>query len=130
MGLQHFDTKSGFSNTESLSNIQKRDRIKKEYCDKNNIKLIYVDAKKSDYDYIISSIKKTELINILDVFKTDKIKKILISVNKEHKYHIEKIISLVDSGYNYKEVTDILNKEGYDISRYTVSRKYNNFKKD
>lgn len=130
MGLQHFDTKSGFSNTESLSNIQKRDRIKKEYCDKNNIKLIYVDAKKSDYDYIISSIQNTELINILDVFRTDEIKKILLSVNKEHKYPIEKIISLVDSGYNYKEVTDILNNEGYDISRHTVSRKYNNFKKD
>lgn len=128
-GLQHYNEKSGFSNSESLKNIKERDNIKLNFCSTNNIKLICIDARESNYEYIMNSIKKSELNNLLNLSKEKEIRDNLIILNEKHKYPINKIIELVDSGYNYRQTTEILNKQGYKISRFTVSRKYNNFKK-
>lgn len=128
-GIQHYQEKTGFSNSESLDIIKKRDKIKLDFCKENNIKLIYIDARKSNYDYIMKSIKSTELKNLLDLSIENVIKENLMILNEKNKYPIDKIIQLVDSGYSYRKTAKILNEEGYDISRHTVSRKYNNFKK-
>uniref|UniRef100_A0AAU6MXH1 Homing endonuclease n=1 Tax=Staphylococcus phage 184DA TaxID=3110532 RepID=A0AAU6MXH1_9CAUD len=128
-GIQHYQEKSGFSNSESFDIIKKRDKIKLDFCKDNNIKIIYIDAKKSNYDYIMKSIESTELKKLLDLSIENVIKENLMILNEKNKYPIDKIIQLVDSGYSYRKTAQILNEEGYEISRHTVSRKYNNFKK-
>lgn len=54
-GVQHFKTTSGWNNEEKLKLTQKYDKIKEEYCKKNNIKLIripYTDYNKISIDYM------------------------------------------------------------------------------
>lgn len=51
----HFKTTSGWNDEQHLSSLQKRDEIKKQYCKKNNIKLIeipYTDFNILDIDYL------------------------------------------------------------------------------
>jgi hypothetical protein len=52
-GIQHFEERFNFSNSkekDSVVNIQKRDQIKNDFCNKNNIKLLRINH--LDYDNI------------------------------------------------------------------------------
>lgn len=41
-GSIHFKFQGGWNSEESLKDVQRRDKIKKDYCEKNNIKLYYI----------------------------------------------------------------------------------------
>lgn len=58
-GEQHFYTTGGWNNKQHLENVQKRDKIKTDYCLSKNIKLIripYTDLDIIDEQYILSKL--------------------------------------------------------------------------
>lgn len=62
-GEQHFKIGTGWNDEDSFKDLQKRDKIKNQYCKDNNIKLIripYTDLRKINKEYILSLIKKEE----------------------------------------------------------------------
>ena len=49
-GIQHFLITTGWNNTEHLEKTQYHDAIKQEYCNKNNIKLFYINYNENIQD--------------------------------------------------------------------------------
>ena len=58
-GKQHFEIIDYFGGEERFNYTKKHDNIKKEYCDNNNIKLVYIDYTENDINSI-----KTIISNI------------------------------------------------------------------
>lgn len=57
-GVQHYEAKSKFGGIAGLRKQQYNDMKKREFCKKNNIKLVvipYWDENKIDFDYIMSA---------------------------------------------------------------------------
>ena len=65
-GEQHFIPRGGIYNEEKVSKIKQRDKEKKEYCDNNNIPLIYVNY--DDYNTLnLSKIYFPELLEQVNI---------------------------------------------------------------
>lgn len=61
-GEQHFSEKKLFGGADGLARIQKRDKIKKEKCNKHQITILYYADYKLKFPYMVYT-EKTELIN-------------------------------------------------------------------
>ena len=117
-GIQHYEEGTG-----SFHNAYKRtvesDREKREYCNLNNIQLIEIDARFSDFNFIIDNINKSKL----DIaISSNMYEEILIEVDKYSTYDVEAIIN------RYRE-TGSMERTGeeYQISPYTVKRLLSKF---
>lgn len=66
-GLQHYTD----VNKQKLKEQQERDAIKENLAKQNNFKLIVVECKRTDWNYMINNIKKTELAKIFDLDNVD-----------------------------------------------------------
>lgn len=65
-GLQHFEMVEYFGGEDGLKETQRRDREKKEICEKNNIKLLYYSNLHINYPYKVFEDKNELLIEILN----------------------------------------------------------------
>ena len=69
-GIQHFFSSKNdksFYTEEKIKEIQNRDRIKKELCDKNNIKLLYYSNFNINFPYEVITDKNKLLKEIKNV---------------------------------------------------------------
>ena len=65
-GIQHFEMVEYFGGEDGLKETQRRDREKKEICEKNNIKLLYYSNLHINYPYKVFEDKNELLIEILN----------------------------------------------------------------
>lgn len=83
------------------------DIIKKSYCKKKNIRYVEVDCRVSDYNFILESINKTELKNILTLYNEENITNRIKELEQ-----IKKVEEIVDLHKNGKGLTYISKKVG------------------
>lgn len=62
-GNSHYNQGYGSKREGVYKRTRQSDDYKVEYCKNNNIKLIFIDARKSTYDYVIHSLKKCSLFS-------------------------------------------------------------------
>lgn len=105
-GIVHYKEQYGSAWIDSHNKTKESDKIKREWCEKNNKTLVELDCRKSSFDYIKESINNNALLpNILDkdILKMEKIMK----ENKNH--DTKKIIELYESGLSYHSVAEKMN---------------------
>lgn len=108
-GNFHFE--KHFKN-QSLDEQKEIDNQKNELALKNNIKIIRIDCKKSNFEYIKKNILKSELISILNLYDVN------WNVIKENCYkNIVKLVCL-DYAHNSYSTTDLSKK--YHVCRGTI----------
>jgi predicted transcriptional regulator len=116
-GKQHYAETSISRGAKTLEDEIKNDVNKKEFALSKGIeKYIYVDCRKSDVNYIIDSIKNTEILNILHIQNIDD------SLIKE-KIHTHSITKVICDMYNSRDdvsIREICKKLHFDKS--TVRR--------
>lgn len=100
-GKQHYDKSMKWH-----EDTVKSDKIKREYCKQNNITLIEIDCRESDFNFIEKSIRN---IGFLPVIKEEERKGIINSINSNKKYPTKKIIDANNSGLSVKEIAKLFN---------------------
>lgn len=123
-GEQHYKVNENSVWT-SLDTTKNRDKIKKEYCNKKNIKYVVIDNRKNNIESIIKGIQDSDISYIfINKNKNDIIK---YSGDNLDSYDVKNIIKDFQNGMKY---IDMQNKYqlSYGIIRYTL-KKYNVYKK-
>lgn len=100
-GKQHYDKSMKW-----YGDTIKSDKIKRQYCKQNNIILIEIDCRESDFDFIEKSIRS---IDFLPAIKEEERKSIISSINSNKKYPTKKIIDANNSGLRVKEISKLFN---------------------
>ena len=114
-GIQHYDTKRLWYEQSSKSDIEKR-----KYCRKNNINLIELDCRKSNFDFI-----REEIYNntFLENIKECEIEKMLEIIKSNKNYPVKDIISLYEKGNTVESIGSIYGIS--DSAVYSVLKKHN-----
>ncbi|EON85190.1 hypothetical protein E1N10_05250 [Staphylococcus epidermidis] len=118
-GEQHYDVRknSKWYNDRMLFS----DKIKEEYCLKNEMDYVAINCSKSDIDYILKEIKNSKLSDILNVYDKNSLKNAVMTriLNVDVKYLIDqhkKGISFLEisreTGLYRKKIVSILKKLG------------------
>lgn len=125
-GLQHYEPHSFNNNTdkrESFEKVKKSDGYKKKWALKNGITYIEIDAKKSEFDYII----KNMIDSGLD-FKGVNIKRIKNNffqgqseIIKDIKYYLE------ETEYSIKEISYFINIPIHTLRKIVSDLYYKNY---
>ncbi|QDF14403.1 hypothetical protein [Staphylococcus phage PMBT8] len=127
-GEQHYvDKQSNFS---SLSKVSRSDKEKIDFCDKNNIKLVFINASNTSYKRLMKNYK--EALNIQKDIDKEEIFKIMSNINKDKYKSDMLIINDYKEGMKIKEIinkheigrkalSNLLNR--YDIKRERVKRR-------
>lgn len=122
-GMQHYQDvggKGGWKN--SYDRTQQSDIDKRKYCKENNLVLIELDCRKSDFEFIANNINKNK--NLKNIGNEDK-KHILKIIERNKRYPIRDIIKQYKSGDSTYKIG-----EKYNLSNTTISKilKQNNIK--
>lgn len=119
-GKQHYYTEDeGYYKVET---IQESDEIKRQYAKDNNINLIELDCRKSEFEFIQNSIAEN---NILPNIEDKEIPNILELMESNSKYPVKKIIRMYESGKTSYQIGEELGHDSLTI-RNILSR--NNIK--
>lgn len=117
-GEQHYA--KSFPNR-TLEDEMINDVYKKQIALKNGIQnYVEIDARKSEPDYIISSIRKSNLSYLLDNIKTEKVLEKCLLTNR-----LLTVIQMRKNGYMFKEIADIVGLHPNTCSRYFNQAKNN-----
>ena len=118
-GIQHYEEGTG-----SFHNAYERtlesDKEKRQYCNINNIKLVEIDARFSDFNFIIKNINNSELNITID---SSYHKDILIEVDKYSNYDVKDIINSYKSNGSMERTGKL-----FGVSQYTIKRILDKFK--
>lgn len=107
-GIQHYKESGNWDFKET----QKSDKIKKEYCQKHNIKLIIINSSKSNFQFMKDTINKTKE---LEPIQDNEVNLILKNIEEIRNYPVKKIIDMNKKGKNTKEIENEL-----DVPQATV----------
>lgn len=107
-GIQHYKESGNWDFKET----QKSDKIKKEYCQKHNIKLIIINSSKSNFQFMKKAINKTKE---LEPIQDNEVNLILQNIEEIRNYPVKKIIDMNKKGKNTKEIENEL-----DVPQATV----------
>lgn len=109
-GKQHYYTEDeGYYKVET---IQESDEIKRQYAKDNNINLIELDCRKSEFEFIQNSIAKN---NILPNIEDKEIPNILELMESNSKYPVKKIIRMYESGKTSYQIGEELGHDALTI---------------
>ena len=120
-GEQHYN--GGFSSYggRTLEEEQENDKYKFELAVKNKINnYIIIDCSKSDFEFIMNNILKSELVNMVDLSSADWDK---VNMNSQNSMNLD-ILKLWNDGLSLKEIV-----EETKVSRNTISKILQNFDK-
>ena len=110
-GLQHVKD-LGYMNHKRT---KETDKIKKEYCRKNNINYIEIPAYKSNFNYLIEQIRNSELGYLLDNINLLKVKNRILK-HKNFEF-TEDVIKLYEKGYSKNSISRELNITVYYVNK-------------
>ena len=121
-GLAHYD-KQANSGVWDYEYTKQSDRDKEKYCNDNNINLIWLDCRKSDFSFIKQTIKNN---NVLPDINNKDIGNMLKIIEKNRRYPVAEIIEL----YTKKGLSTIQIGEKFKLSHATIGNilKRNNVK--
>uniref|UniRef100_A0AAU8GRW0 Homing endonuclease n=1 Tax=Mammaliicoccus phage MSShimriz1 TaxID=3230127 RepID=A0AAU8GRW0_9VIRU len=109
-GLQHYENSTNWN---SYYKTRKSDKEKYDYCIKNNIKYVDIDARESSYKFIKNNINRSVLPSIVS-----KEKKVIIEyISSNKKYPVKEIINLYQKGFSSIEIG-----ERYNLHYSTIVR--------
>lgn len=114
MGEQHYHLSEG-SLWGDVESIRKRDKIKKEFCNKNNINYVAIDCKKSDYNYIIDNVLNSEIGYLFNDVNRELV--VINSLKNRHNTDVESLINDFTKGMSYKDLMVKYNKKRHTIVR-------------
>ena len=126
-GLQHYKNSTNWN---SYYKTIKSDKEKYNYCTKNDIKYIDIDARESSYQFIKSNINRSVLPNI----KNKEKEAILEYIDNNKRYPVKEIINLYQKGFSsidigekynlhYSTITRILKKSSITIRGVKIKNK-------
>lgn len=129
-GMAHYQELTG-SWKDAHKNSVESDEFKRKYCKENNIKLIEIDARYSDFEYVRKSIKECAFLpNITD----DESEKMFDIIEKLSTYDVKTIIRLyVEEKKTTTEIGEIIGKNSQTVSnilsRNNIPLRNNRFQK-
>ena len=91
----------------NTSLVKVTDKIKEKYCDDNNIKLVTIECKKSEFNYILNRIENTELYFLLNNIDKGNLKN--DSLVRDTDVDIEGMVNLYLLGVNYNSIAKYFN---------------------
>lgn len=110
-GEQHYRDVSNWNNAHHITMISDNKKI--DWCKKNGYTLIFIDARKSEFEFIKNNINKCELLpNIKEEHRLE----IYEIMKLNERYPIEKIIQDYMRGKSVYELGEL-----YDVSRVTIT---------
>lgn len=115
-GIQHYQESGNWDFKET----QKSDKIKKEYCQKHNIKLIIINSSKSNFQFMKKAINKTEE---LEPIQDTEVNLILQDIEEIRNYPVKKIIRMYKEGKSTTSIGRELNIQQRTI--FNILKKHN-----
>lgn len=111
-GRQHYEDNSWEG---SYENTKKSDDKKRKWCDENGYTLIFIDARKSEFEFIRDNINACE--HLPNIKKEDE-KTIMSLIETSSKYDVQEIIRL----YEKEKLSTVKIAKMYGLAHGTISR--------